>query len=110
MLVCVSHNGGEHKPLCLCAFTAFTHTHTQATACLGTHAPAFVGETAFRTRLGALVKAVTEHQRALLARNSVRLNARCEAARTALMANATLLVKPTHKSTDEAGALIEADT
>lgn len=75
----------------------------QATACLGEHAPQFVGEQAFRTQLGSLVKAVAEHLKQLQNRNSARLNTRCKAAREALCANATALVNPLAKSTDEKG-------
>ena len=79
-------------------------TYIQATACLGQHAPQFVGEQAFRVQLASLVKAVTEHLKQLQARNSARVDARCKAARDAMRANASALVKPLAKSIDEKGA------
>lgn len=79
----------------------------QATACLGEHAPQFVGEQAFRAQLGSLVKAVAEHLKQLQTRNSARLDTRCKAVREALHANATALVKPLlAKSTDEKGGCV----
>ncbi len=103
--MCVSVNPTDwlDSPIPSHSFHPSVSSFNQATACLGEHAPQFVGEAAFKARLGALVKAVTEHLHSLQARNSARLDARCLGVREALMANATALVRPTAKSTDEKG-------